>query len=162
MDGYYACGNSVAEITQQFSDCDVCKDLDVTITDGGMLSDTKHFEDVIQCGGSSDKNGCCSNGCWLENEQGGCGYGHCLWTVVSECSYKKCVSCGDDYVELKAVTKEQQYADMCNECGDCVCSNFLNPRERSYPCPANEECPGCASGEPPTNPPPAGTGGGVD
>jgi len=149
---FSACGNSVLSKTVKLSGdgSDVCSDLTITITDPGGLKDQRYFENVIRCSANGDKNGCCGNdGCWLEGQGGGCSYGKCLWTVVSECTYKICPAgtCGKGKeIEMTAITKEQQFGDMCSSSGDCICSGRLNPRYKTYPCPQNEECPDCPSG----------------
>ena len=66
----------------------------------------------------------------------------------------------NDYTEITVTTKEQQYRDMCNSCGDCVCSNSLEPRYKTYSCPADEVCGDC--GESGGTVPNGGSTGGVN
>jgi len=147
-----SCGNTEAFVTFDSADaCGVCKDLTVTITDLSDLKDIKFFQDFIFCNSETgDKNSCCVDGCWdafNPSNTHGCGYENCPWEPVETCTYTVCVgSCGGATETRTATIKEIQYQDWCDECGDCVCSNSLNKRERSFSCPANTVCPPCGGG----------------
>ena len=125
--------------------CDVCSNLTVTLKDSGNLKDKKTFGRVVRCNDNGDKNNCCGlDGCWKVGEQGGCGYSHCFWEPIETCDYTICAGgCAGDELTLTAITKERRYADMCTDCGNCVCSNSLNPQYRSSSCPASVSCPSC-------------------
>ncbi len=102
---------------------------------------------------SGDKNSCCgSYGCWDAFNPAnphGYGYENCPWTPVEECTYTTCVGgCDGSTVTQTAVTKEIQYQDWCDDCGDCVCSNSVNPRERTFACPGSSTCPECPPEDP--------------
>ena len=106
----------------------------------------KFFQDFIVC---DDSENCCVNGCWdafNPTNTHGCGYENCPWEPVETCTYTECVGgCDGSTVTQTAVTKERQYQDWCDDCGGCVCSNSINPIERSYGCPGSSSCSECPS-----------------
>ena len=144
-----SCGNSDAMVNYPTDSCDVCNYLTVTLTDPGGFQDVKIFDKFITCNSlTGDKNNCCgSDGCWDIHQPHGCGYDNCPWVADGWCTYTYCAGgCDGPTATAEAVTHEYQYQDWCDECGNCVCSNSLNQRERSYDCPPSTTCSPCPSG----------------
>jgi len=147
-----SCGNTEASVAFDSTDSyDVCRDVTVSITDPGELQDIKYVSDLITCNSATgDKNSCCVDGCWdafNDVNPHSCGYEHCEWETSETCTYTACSGgCGGATVTETAVTKEIQYQDWCDDGGNCVCSNSVNPRERTFDCPASTSCSACSSG----------------
>ncbi|MFC1896089.1 hypothetical protein ACFL0Q_05450 [Thermodesulfobacteriota bacterium] len=147
----YECGNVKQNVSVELKACDVCSDLKITLLDQAGLMDQLSFDKAVRCNAlTGDTNQCCgADGCWEPGIRGSCGYGMCEWEDMQYCPVTKCecVNGAEVITEENVVIMERQFADMCNACGNCMCSGYIEPRFRDTACPPSEECGECGGGK---------------